>query len=192
MSLCTVSDVSEYLGLSESSDDGLLSSLILAAEGMIARHTGRTFDATTDSIRYFNPVTSCRGSWLYFDADLAAAPTTVVNGDGATIASTKYVVQPRNMAPYYAIKLLGSSGVSWTYTTDPDSAIVITGKWGYSTAPPDEVRHACTRLAAFLYRQRDNAGDSDRTIVTQAGVVKPLTMPADIATLLQPYVRTTI
>jgi hypothetical protein len=189
MSYCTPDEMAAYLGLTESGDNWLLEQLIAAAGTMIERQTGRVFAVEADSERRFNPIVDCRGRTLYLTHDLAAAPTSVVNGDGATLAATDYVTEPRTERPIYALKLLQSSGVTWTWGADPEDAIRVTGKWGYSLTPPEDIRHACIRLAAFLYRQRDNAGDSDRTIVTQAGVVKPLTVPSDIALILAPHVR---
>lgn len=191
MSLCTVDEVALYLGLDSSDDLALLESLVSAAQGMIERHTGRRFDVETATARYLHATRDVFGRSLWLGAELAAAPTSVVNGNGVTVTSNQYVLEPRNDAPYYALTLLGSSGVTWTYTTDPEGAIAVTGKWGYSTTPPAEVKHACVRLAAFLYRQRDNSGDSDRAIVTPGGTVKPLTLPQDVTVILAPYVRTT-
>lgn len=191
MSYCTPDELTAYLGLTESGDNWLLEQLIAAAGKMIERQTGRVFAVEADGERRFNPIVDCRGRTLFLTHDLADAPTSVVNGDGATLAVTDYVTEPRTERPVYALRLLASSGVTWTWGADPEDAIRVTGKWGYSVAPPEDIRHACIRLAAFLYRQRDNAGDSDRTIVTQAGLVKPLAMPSDIALILAPYRRLT-
>jgi len=197
MSLCAVGQLAEYLGLDilpgapGEADIALLQRLAEAASEMIERYTGRTFAVGADSTRAFNPTTDCRGAWLFFNADLAAAPTSVTNGDGAVLAATDYVLQPRHAAPFYALKLLPSSGVSWTFVGDADDAIAVVGKWGYSTAPPADVVHACIRLAAFFYRQRDNAQDSDRTIVTAVGALSPVSLPQDVTTILRPYIRGT-
>lgn len=192
MSYCTEPEVSAYLGLSEDSDAGLLETFIRAAQGMIERQTGRVFEVTADSTRRFSPVVDCRGRTLYLTHDLADTPTTIVNGDGATLAATDYVTEPRTERPVYAIKLLNSSGVTWAWTTDSEDAIAVTGKWGYSTTPPDDIKHACVRLAAFLYRQRDNAQDAGVGYTTPTGVqVRAIAMPKDIDAILAPYVRRT-
>ena len=190
MSLCTVDDVIAYLNLQEVSDLSLIDSLVDSAQGLIERYTGRTFDVSTDTVRYYRPAASVRYTTLYVD-ELAAAPTTVVNSDGATLAGTDYVTEPRNEPPYTKLRLLSASGVSWAAGTSIDAEITITGKFGYSTTPPADIRHAAIRLTGWLYRQRDNAPDADRTVVTPGGTILPATMPRDIVDMLTPYRRLT-
>jgi uncharacterized phiE125 gp8 family phage protein len=192
MSYCDVFELKAYLNLQEDSDDALLTTLIGSAAALIERQTGRTFEAASGA-RTYSATADCRGRMLYLDADLHSV-TSIVNGDGATLAATDYVTEPRSERPIYAIKLLQSSGIAWTYTTDPEDAITVTGAWGYSASAPDDIRHACLRLAAFLYRQRDNAqtsGDAGVGYATPTGVVRAVAMPKDVDAILAPYVRRT-
>ncbi|MCB0818379.1 MAG: hypothetical protein KDB77_12785, partial [Flavobacteriales bacterium] len=43
-----------------------------------------------------------------------------------------------------AVRLLSSSGKSWTYTTDPEDAITVVGRQGWSVEPSYECQHAAT------------------------------------------------
>jgi uncharacterized phiE125 gp8 family phage protein len=187
MTYCDVFELKSYLNLQEDSDDALLGTLIASAQALIDRQTGRTFEAASGTRRY-TPTVDCRGRVLWLDADLHSV-TSVTNGDGATLAATDYVTEPRTERPIYAIKLLQSSGITWTYGSEAEDAIVVVGAWGYSATAPDDIRHACLRLAAFLYRQRDNAQDAGVGYATPTGVVRAVSMPKDVEAILAPYVR---
>ena len=116
-----------------------------------------------------------------------STPTRVGNadGDGNEIASSDYVLLPRNGPRYYTILLVRGE---WTQADNGDVATV-TGAWGYSTTPPADIVHACIRLAAFLYRQKD-AQVFDVTAFPEAGVITlPRGMPADVRATLDQYVR---
>jgi len=178
-----------YLGISGTADDTLLTELITRAQAIIDRWTGRTFEAATDTTRRFD-ATDPSGGALFFGADLCAI-TSIVNGDGTTLALTDYVTLPRNTTPYYGIALKRLGGVLWTYTTDPENAIAVTGKWAYSTTAPADIAGACVRLAAYMYRQKDNAGELDRAIVAGNATILPGQIPNDVMLTLRPYRRIT-
>ena len=67
--------------------------------------------------------------------------------------------------------------------------ISVVGKWAYSATAPSDIEHACKRLAAFFYRQKDNANDIDRAVVVGNATVLPSDLPRDVVQLLKPYVR---
>jgi hypothetical protein len=178
-----------YLGITESTDDTLLTTLITAAQAAIDAFCRQTFEAAADTTRYFDPTLDAAGRWLYLDAPLAAI-TSVTNGDGNTVTSGNYITEPRNVTPYRALVLKGNSTVAWTWTTTPENSIAIVGKWAYSTSAPADVAQACTRLAAYLYRQKNNSGDLDRAMVIGANaMLLPSELPKDVYTLLRPYRR---
>lgn len=186
---CTIADLKAYLGITGTGDDTLLYDCILRAQKLIERKTGRVFEVTVSTTHYFDAVADVAGSVLWFDDDCCSL-TTVTNGDAdsTVITSAYYVTQPRNTTPYHAIKLLSSSGYSWEYTNDPENAIQVSGKWGYSATPPDDIVQACVRLAAYLYRQKDQ--QLIESMVTEQGIitVQP-DLPKDIETILRPYKR---
>jgi hypothetical protein len=190
MAYLSASDLKTYIGTTEAGDDSLLTALIASAQAMIDAYCGRSFEAGSDTTRYFDALADVAGPYLYLDRDLCAI-TSVTNGDGVLVASNEYTTQPRNGAtPYYALKLLGSSNKAWTYTTNPDNAITIVGKWAYSTTAPADIIQATRRLARWLYKQRDGTADADRPVTTPDGVtLQPSQIPADIKALLSPHVR---
>jgi hypothetical protein len=165
-----------------------LTALIARAQAAIDAHCRQTFEASADTTRYFDAVRDVSERSLFLDAPLCAV-TSVTNGDGSVIASTKYTTEPRNSTPWHTLRLKGNAGVAWSYTSTPEDAIVIVGKWAYSTTAPVDVVQACARLAAYLYKQRDNALDLDRTVIVGDTTIMPLRIPGDVLTLLRPYRR---
>ena len=79
----------------------------------------------------------------------------------------------------------------WTSTVagDSENAITVTGKWAYSTSAPSDIAHVCKRLAAYIYRQKDNAGDLDRAVIAGNSTILPAQIPSDIRLMLTPYKR---
>ena len=187
---CTLGSLKRYLGIgtSTTTDDVLLTELIESAQGIIDRATGRTFEAASDSTRYLDAVHDVDGYELIFDADICSI-TTVTNGDAVEVSSSEYTTMPRNETPYYGIRILKSANKSWTYSTDNEGAISVAGKWAYSQTAPDDIAQACRRLAAYLYRQKDNANDLDRAVVVGNATVLPTALPSDVKALIAPYVR---
>ena len=188
MAYVTAADLRAYLGMTSSGDDALLTLLCARAQVAIDRYCNRTFEASTNTTRYYDAVgRHIDGPELYLDRDLCAI-NTVTNGDGDALESTEYVTLPRNDAPYYGLRLKTSSGKAWTYSDDWEGAIAISGKWAYSATAPGDIVQAATRLAAFYYRQKD-AALQDVTAIEAGVVIRPTAFPADVAALLNPYRR---
>jgi hypothetical protein len=180
----TVDELTEYLAIEDAADDALLSALIRSASDMIDKETSRVFAASADTTRYFNTV-AITGKRLFFDADLCAI-TTVTNGDAVAVAASEYVPNPRNVTPWYAIELKPTSTIGWDGLT---GEIAILGKWAYSTTPDDTIKQATKRLAGWYYRQRDNASESDRVLITGTTTILPARIPADVKDMLAAYKR---
>jgi hypothetical protein len=188
MSYTSTASVKTYLGISGAGDDTLIGTLVTRAQAAIDRYCNRVFEAAADTTRSFDAFgPHIYGPTLFVDRDLCAV-TTVTNGDAEVLTTTHYVTIPRNDTPYHGLKLKSASGRSWTYTTDWEKAITITGKWAYSTTAPADVVQAADRLAAFYYRQKD-APLQDVTAIEAGVVIKPLALPDDVKALLNPYRR---
>ncbi len=191
MAYLGIDDIKSYIDVKGSGDDDLLTTLIAAAQAAIDTHCHRTFEASIDTTRTFDAIRNVYDSCLVLDEDLAAI-TTVTNGNSVVVAANEYTTEPRNSTPYHELKLLASSNKTWTYTTDPEDAISITGRWAYSTMPPADVVQACKRLTAYMYRQKDNSSDIDRPLMTSEGIaILPSQFPKDVKMMLQSYVRVT-
>lgn len=187
MAYAELSELRAYLGVESNDDDALLQGFLAAAQALIDKHTGRTFEAAADEARTFGEWDTA-GDMLLFGADLCSV--TAVVEDGVTLSrNDDFVTRPRidADAPFYGLRKFDND----TWTEDGD--IVITGRWAYSVTAPDDIRHATVRLAAYLYRQKDNAaGDLDRTVVVGGTTILPAVFPGDIERMLRPYRRVTV
>ena len=171
--------------------DWMETGLIPKATAIIETYTGRVFEAVS-ATRYFDAVEDVTGLTLMLDEDLAVADTdtVVTNGDAAVFTSDHYVTEPRNDAPYDALVLKGSTGYSWDLDSDGDAenAISILGLWGYSVAPPEDIKHAAIKLVRLMYKQRSGELDSVSPIVTPQGIlVMPPGFPRDVLDTLDRY-----
>lgn len=172
----TVSQLKEYLSISGDEDDALLERLVKAATAAIDSYCARRFAAVEATRRYGRE--SIAGTDLWLDDDLWSAQRVV---NGSELQSEDYILLPRNGPPYSRIR--ARSG--WNAAED----VEVTGTWGYSAEPPENIVHACVRLAAYYYRQRD-AQVFDVTAIPDQGVITvPKGIPADVRQLLSAYRR---
>jgi len=188
MAYVTVTELQQYAKISSDADNSLLQSMIDDAVAELEDGTGFSFEATADTTLYLDADEAVDGRTLILPT-WCAAITTVTNGDGTVITSDYYVTEPRNAAPYYAIKLLASSGYTWATDDngDPENAISIAGRWAYSTSPPTDIKHAIRRLALWYYRQRDNSTDMDRPLLAEGVTILPSQKPKDVTEAIDRY-----
>lgn len=166
-----------YLGIEAQTDDALLTAFAGAAQAHIESACNRRFEAVADETRSFEAA-DANGPLLYLDADLCALTGVDIDGEAADVSAVRTV--PLNSAPWWALRRPGG----W------HGEIEVTGRWAYSVAPPADIRQACIRLAAFMYRQKDSNSDADRPQQTPEGTwLMPMKLPADISVLIAPYRR---
>ena len=93
---------------------------------------------------------------------------------------------PVNSTPWYGLRINPSVG---TFTSGPttDERIAITGKWAYSVSAPADIVQATIRMTAFLYRARENGGDTDRTVFAGNATLSPQALPADVQAVVRAY-----
>jgi hypothetical protein len=190
MSYATLAQVKTYLGISGATDDALINDMLSSATAMIDSYTHRTFAAQINATRHFDAYEDVEGARLILDYDLCSI-ASITNGDGTAVTSAQYVTSPRNSTPYNTITLKRSYGAYWTTDNngDPENAIAISGKWGYSQTPPADIEQACIRMASYMYRQKDSQV-FDVTATPELGQITiPQGTPPDVIRLLKPYVR---
>lgn len=191
MAYVTTTAFKAYRNITATTDDSLIASLIDRATAQIETYCDRVFLApTTAATHYLDAVRDVSDDrrTLYLDDDLASI-TTVVNGDGETVATTHYTTDPRHDTPYRALRMTWRSSSDWTWSEAPEDAIEVNGRWGYATSVPADIQHATIRLAAYMYSQKD-ATVFDVTAIPDAGVITvPQGMPRDVKELLEPYRR---
>lgn len=191
MAYCTAAEIREYAGIGSDADDVLLGNLADRATALMDGYCRRALIASADTTRYFTVGRDTEGTRLWF-GEVCAAVTTVTNGDSVEVSSSEYALIDRNKPPYIGIKILGSAGKAWTYTNDPEDAISVLGAWAWFDvgATPDDIKHTAIRLATWLYRQKDSSSDTDRPLLTDAGVtILPSQIPSDVKSALQQYVK---
>ena len=185
MAYASLADLKLYRGIAtaQTSDDAIMTVCLTRAQAAIDQYTDRTFEASATSTRYFDAVrdVSPDGRTLYLDSDLCSI-TTITNGSGN--AATLYVPEPRNVTPYYAIRLKATAGEQWTWEDEPEDAISVRGKWAYSVSAPADIVQATIRLAAYMYAQKDSSV-FDVTAYPDAGVMTvPQGIPRDVREIL--------
>lgn len=112
---------------------------------------------------------------------------TVGDTEGLNVGSNVNIagVADTSFNGSFVLTAVTDTTVTWAQTAAND-----TDTTGTLLFTPASIRQACTRLAAFLYRQKDNqAGDSDRAVVGPTGIIMPIALPADVQSLLQPWVK---
>jgi hypothetical protein len=191
MAYITRQQVRDYKSFktNDTDNDSLLDDLITRAQVIIDRYCNRTFEASTNTVRYFDAVRDVEnnGLLLYLDDDLSEI-NSVTNGDGIVVASNEYVTEPRNVTPYYAIKILSNSGKAWEYDDDPENAIAVSGKWAYSTTAPLDIQQACIELTAYLFDKRLRLVEDSRGQVSNDGVaLMPSDIPRSVRSILDRY-----
>jgi len=180
MSYTTVSDVKMYLGIGTASDDALLSSLISAAQSFIDAYTNRRFEPVVATIEHSR--TDVLEDTLWLRDDLVTLNSVTLNGVAVDLSDIRSL--GGNVGgQYHAL-------VSERFTNLAVRDIIqVTGQWGYSASIPQDIVHACTRLAAYYYRQRD-AQIFDVTLMSDVGqMTLPRGLPQDVKQILDRYRR---
>jgi hypothetical protein len=193
MAYISVAELKTYLDISSATDDALLAALVNSAEAAIDAHTHRTFEADTETRYFERHDLDDSGFILELDRDLLTV-TTLTNGDSAStvIPATEYWLvdamgRRGSGPPYHGIRLKINSTYSWEF--DTDYWVSVLGTWGYCADPPNDIKHATKRLAAYYYAQKD-AQVFDVTAVAEAGIIQvPQGIPRDVKLILEPYVR---
>jgi hypothetical protein len=188
MAIISLSDLRAHVKIAGTADDTLLQFYITSAQSAIEAHTRRVFDAgTVESTRYYaNDPYLFNGQRLYLDHEVLSV-SELVNGNGGTIDSADYWLQPRNEPPYAIIEL--KTNETWNWNTDGE--VAVTGVWGYSGTAPYDVQEACRELATYYYRVRSSS--VFETVGTPDGPSMPIPrgLPKNVADLLAPYRRRT-
>ena len=187
---------------STAADTTVMEQCIEDASRDIDGYCGRRFFTAADTVYldYPDPYDTA----LWFSDDINAV-YSLTNGDGASIASTGYVLWPRNALAKAAIVATGTTTWAASPTGETIGVISASANVGYvnraasvgsiaSNAKSIQVinstRRACLKLAAAYYRQRKPGAGGEAAQVTAAGVVLvPQGMPKDVTQILAPYVR---
>lgn len=198
----TLNDLKGYKGIpiEAMKDDALLLKKIRDAQAFIESPAGsnRRFEATEET-RYFHADNDRRGRDLIIEDQDLWEITEIINGDGEIIDERQYKLYPKGGRAIGKIRLRQMIRdndevypTTWKRDEDdePEDAISVSGSWGFTKEPPDNIKFACKRLAAWLYDQKDTSSEPQNPIVTSSGVIiMPSAVPKDIMAILRPYRR---
>jgi len=183
----TLAQLREYLSVTTTVDDALLTDLLVRATTIIEQMTRKTFTAPAAASRQFGREVmlwdaQLRRDYLLLPSGVYIAQlVSAADGDNAPIPPTEIATHPPD-APY---TVLARRDRRWCGASQQAT---ITARWGYSIAPPADIVHATIRLAAWMYRQRGTANDPDRPTVADGGLVLlPSALPDDIRAILERY-----
>ncbi len=202
MAYFTTAELKAYLGITSSSDDVQLGYLPDRVTEAINTYCHRHFEPEAEHgpaashTHYFTALLTVDGGdlldWrtLNLNHDLAEL-TSITNGDGTVISASDVVLLPLNVKPTNFIRIKSGVNVTWTYTTSPEAAIAVAGKWSYSLDIPADVKAAALRWGAHLYRLRTGATSvpADITVSADGSAFASNRIPSDVAQLLRPYIR---
>lgn len=169
--------------------DELIESLITKVSRLIDTLTGRTFAPSADTIEYLD-FCKVEGRDLFLGElnNPLLSVTTLKNGDGTTIASTEYLLIPRGSSRFHTIRLKEVSSVDWEESSNGDSFIEITGKWGYSTTVPEDIKLATIEATNYIFQQRQAVESAERAQVGADGIVLlPSMLPKRTLVVIESY-----
>jgi len=188
----------DYLDISITTDDPLLSTSIESAQKYIDSQTNRHFEAETDT-RYYER--SARDRWNsrllnLHESDLLTV-TELLNGDADSteiVAANYWLTDAKGRRvlapPYHGILLKTNVDDYWEW--DTDYWVTVTGTWGYSATAPDDIRRATLVLASYFYRQKDAQMFETTAIVESGAIAVPQGIPATVDRILKRYKRLVI
>ncbi len=202
MAYFTTAELKAYLGITSSSDDAELAHIPDRVTAAIDSYCHRHFEPEAEHgpaashTHHFTALLTVGGGdlldWrtLNLNHDLAEL-TSITNGDGTAISASDVVLLPLNVKPTNFIRIKSGINTTWTYTTSPEAAIAVAGKWSYSLDVPDDVKAAALRWGAHLYRLRTGATSVPADITVSADGVTSVSnrIPSDVAQMLKPYIR---
>lgn len=167
------------------SDDDLLSTYVTEASALVEGECNRQLVSTIGTLNLDCGPPHVYGDMLYFDKKDVRSIVSLTNGDGDEITADKYLLIPANDDPKYALRLKNNSGVSFTYVSEPKQALTLVATLGLfdQDSVPSDMHLAATKLAAWLYQNRDNDG----SIIQLADGAKsiPAEAPAVVLRILQ-------
>lgn len=171
MAYPVLADLKAWLGISATSEDTTLTTLLNSAVAFVERYTGRSFVAAAGTREFpvRPPFVSKDRFRLWVAADLINV-STLVNGDGTTLSSGDYYLESPNMQPPYNVIALERSSATVFYSTNGDR-ISVSGDWGYSANCPDDVFGVILSICAEEYRRKVSGGGTVNVASRSSGVV---------------------
>lgn len=192
MAYCDYATFKAWAKLKTDNDQVIVQASLDAAQKWIEDHTGRIFEAGSDSTRTFNLPPDLHT--LEVDFDLLSV-TSLVNGTGAVIDPSYYYLLPLNSPPYNVVRIYPISPVVFypTVLGSIENCIQVTGRWAFTLTAPSSIVDATKELAKYFYRRAANEQTMMDAPVTNpdGSVLQPMKIPAVVWSLISPYIKRT-
>ena len=173
--LCVLADVKAYLGLTSSTDDAVLSTLISAESAFIQSYLDRVLQISPYTDQFSG---TGRNRHHLYNYPCTAVTSVTVNGTAIPLTTSPTV------AGYMMI----------------DDSVVLIGGYQYSRgdwnciisytagiATPLDIAHACIELVAMRYRERDRIAISSKGLAGETTSYVTKSMPDHVKDILKPY-----
>lgn len=170
---CTLADIQARIRAGFEDRD--VATAIAAATARIEQETGRVFEESASEERTFVAV---RDEFCVID-DLLSV--TMVTWDGVELDADLYSWKPGGSRQWPKWAVTGP----W-YAGDD---VALTGTWGYSVTPPDDIKEACISWVIREIKAADG-GYTDATAIPELGqLVYAKAIPQDVRRVLDRYRR---
>jgi hypothetical protein len=198
----TLTEIKNYMSISDSTDNDLLENLVESASRSIDRIANRRFylDATA-SARLYRAYSNI---FVYVD-DIGTTSNLVVavdeNGNGTysktLTLNTDYILDPLTSPslnrPYTQLTMV-SNTESWPIFPGITSnglrpGVQVTARWGWPSVP-DDLNMACLILTADLYKRKDAPGGI--LGLGDLGVVRMSPIGRDVTAMVRAYKKEVI
>lgn len=183
----------QVTGTNNTVDDDLIALYVTQASQMIATETMRQFSETVGTLFYDAGYPVVANNILYFDQDWLGVDA-ISNGSNGTLDTSDYRMLPLHSSPKWGVELLPASNTTWQLGSNgfSQNAICVIGTTGYclSSDRPADITLAATKLAAWLYQQRDNDGTTVQ--VADGAIAIPANSPTFVLRTIQKYVRRSV
>lgn len=167
MAYNTATEIKTRLGITGSGDDTFIGQLLDVAYAEIKQQIGYIFQSANATTQKYDAVRDVIGQDLKIGYHHTI--TGVTNGDGTSLVKdTDYVVRYDSV-----LRMLRSTGQSWTYQTDPEDAIEVTATFGLDTTHDlyKIVVELEAGLVEWLYRSRDTAIPSEVSFTAGSALI---------------------
>jgi len=173
--LTTLVNLKQWLNITTTTDDTLLTRLITAASSFIESYVCR--DIASKS---YTETRDGKGTRSLSFGDFPVTSVSFLSINGIAIVPSPspgkpgYVFSPTQLSLIGHRFHYGFQNISFSYVA------------GYTTIPLD-IEQAAIELCSIRYRDRDRIGQVSKTIAGEVVAFSQKDMPADVMTLLQAY-----
>lgn len=155
-------------------EEQLIDTLLLQAQAFIELKTGRSFEAVTQTRLFLSTAQVYHDPKLLMLDSEVLTVSSLINGNGDTIAADQYLLWPLNAPRKYGIRL--KSNTSWNFGSD--DAVSVTGAWGYMATADPLIKRLTARVARHMEQTRSATGTV--TIFGDGVRTFEASLPADV------------